>query len=90
MEGLILRYLPLYTPVLLMTLCFFALILAVIFSWSSESAVFMSCNLFASFACSSDLNILLFTSGNRILSFLLLYFSNSLIIHKENTKEVNV
>ena len=53
---------------------FFYLILAVIFSRSIESAVFMSCNLFASFACFSDLNILIFTSGNRILSFLLFYF----------------
>ena len=79
------KYLPLYPPVLLVT-AFFTLILAVIFSWSSESAGFVSCNLmFASFACFSDLNILLFTSGNRILSFLLLYFSNPLIILKENT-----
>ena len=81
MEGLIfgiLLYLPFYPSVLLMT-PFFTLILAVIFSWSSESAAFMSCNLFASFACFSDLNILLFTSGNIVIfsSLLLKLINNS-------------
>ena len=91
MEGLIfgiLLYLPLYPPVLSMTPFFFTLILAVIFSWSCESAAFMSCNLLLHLLVSVTSTFCYLPQG--ILSFFLLYFSISLIIHKENTKEVNV
>ena len=67
---------------------FFTLILAVIFSWSCESAAFMSCNLLLHLLVSVTSTFCYLPQG--ILSFFLLYFSNSLIIHKENTKEVNV